>query len=58
MEELKKRYGIREVFDNSDEFNNSLKNAKEVCREIIRRNLGMTWKTQLRACPSTKNLWS
>jgi anaerobic magnesium-protoporphyrin IX monomethyl ester cyclase len=56
MEELKKRYGIREVFDNSDEFNNSLKNAKEVCREIIRRNLGMTWKTQLRAWPLDEEL--
>jgi magnesium-protoporphyrin IX monomethyl ester (oxidative) cyclase len=48
---LNEEFGIREVFDNSDEFNNSLTHAKEVCRELIKRNLRIPWKTQLRVWP-------
>ena len=55
---LKERYGIREVFDNSDEFNNSLTHAKAVCRKLIERKLGLTWKTQLRAKPLDEELVS
>ncbi len=53
---LKEQFGIKEVFDNSDEFNNSLTNAKNICKELIKRDLGMTWKTQLRAKPLDEEL--
>ncbi|MCG8432269.1 MAG: B12-binding domain-containing radical SAM protein [Candidatus Omnitrophica bacterium] len=56
MEQLKLDFGIREVFDHSDEFNNDIEHAKEVCRELIRRKLGMTWKVQLRAHPLPEEL--
>jgi radical SAM superfamily enzyme YgiQ (UPF0313 family) len=50
------RQGVREVFDNSDELNCDLGWAVAVCREIKRRDLGMTWKAQLRATPLTEEL--
>lgn len=53
---LKREFGIKEVFDNSDEFNNNLEHAKDICREMIRRNTGLTWKTQLRAYPLDEEL--
>ncbi len=58
IELLRDKFGIREVFDNSDEFNNNLSHAKEICREMIRRNTGITWKTQLRAYPLDEELVS
>ena len=51
IEHLKKEYGIREVFDNGDEFNNHLANAKDVCRELISRKLEVDWMTLVRAVP-------
>jgi anaerobic magnesium-protoporphyrin IX monomethyl ester cyclase len=51
IEHLKKEYGIREVFDNGDEFNNHLSNAKDVCRELISRKLDVDWMTLVRAVP-------
>jgi len=56
IELLKKEYGVQEVFDNSDEFNNSMEHAKNICREMIKRNIGITWKTQLRAYPLDEEL--
>jgi radical SAM superfamily enzyme YgiQ (UPF0313 family) len=56
MELLKRELGIKEVFDNSDEFNNNLEHAKNICREMIKRNTGLTWKTQLRASPLDEEL--
>jgi radical SAM superfamily enzyme YgiQ (UPF0313 family) len=56
MEQLYERYGIREFFDNSDEFNNNLKHAVSICQEIIQRRINITWKTQLRAHPLTEEL--
>jgi len=56
VEMLYRKYGIREFFDQADEFNNSLENALEICREIKKRNLGMTWKAQLRVKPFTEEL--
>ena len=56
LEMLSRKYGIREFFDQADEFNNSLENALEICRELKKRNLGMTWKTQLRVKPFTEEL--
>jgi len=56
MEMLSRTYGIKEVFDQADEFNNSYQHALAVCAEIKRRSLGMTWKTQLRVKPFTEEL--
>lgn len=42
------QYGIREIFDETDEFNVSRKWAKEVCNEIISRDLDISWKAQMR----------
>jgi len=56
MEYLKTTFGIKEVFDQSDEFNNNYKHALEVCREMKKRKLGMTWKAQLRARPFSDEL--
>ena len=48
LELLKEKYGIREFFDDGDELNNNIPHAIEICKEIKNRNLGMTWKCQLR----------
>ena len=56
MEMIQDKYGIKEFFDNSDEFNQSLKNAIAICDELIRRNLNIYWKTQLRATPLSEEL--
>jgi radical SAM superfamily enzyme YgiQ (UPF0313 family) len=56
MEMLRDRFGVREIFDNSDEFNNDLEHAKAVCREMIRRKTALAWKTQLRAAPIDREL--
>ena len=55
MESLK-NMGIKEVFDNSDEFNCNTPFAIAVCEEIKRRKLDMPWKTQLRAFPFSEEL--
>lgn len=46
---LYEKFGIREFFDECDEFNTNLKQSVQVCEEIIRRNLDIRWKVQLRA---------
>ncbi|OGX30472.1 MAG: hypothetical protein A3D27_01735 [Omnitrophica WOR_2 bacterium RIFCSPHIGHO2_02_FULL_46_37] len=56
MEYLKKNFSIKEIFDNSDEFNCNLEHSLKVCREIKKRNLGITWKTQLRVTPFSEEL--
>ena len=56
MESLNKKHGINEIFDVSDELNNSIPHALEICREIKKRNLGIAWKTQLRVQPVTEEL--
>lgn len=56
MEYLKNNFSVREIFDNSDEFNCNLEHALKICREIKKRNLGITWKTQLRVTPFTEEL--
>ena len=48
IEFIVKNYGIREFFDETDEFNGNLKWAKEVCDEIIQRDLNISWKAQMR----------
>lgn len=56
LEQLHHKFGIREVFDNADEFNNNIKNAVAICEEIKQRDLKITWKAQLRAKPVTDEL--
>jgi len=48
IEHITKNYGIKEIFDQTDEFNGSKKWAKELCDEIIRRGLDVSWKAQMR----------
>ncbi|MDO8657204.1 MAG: radical SAM protein [Candidatus Levybacteria bacterium] len=49
LEWLTKKYGYKEYFDLADEFNCIESWAIDVCREIKKRKLGITWKCQLRA---------
>jgi len=56
MEVLKREFSIKEVFDHADEFNSNVGSAMEISRELIRRDLGLTWKTQVRASPSSVEL--
>ena len=49
IEHLVNRYNIHEFFDETDEFNVSLKWSKQVCDEIIERKLDIDWKVQMRA---------
>lgn len=56
IECLHHEYGVKEVFDQADEFNTSLDHALAICRELKRRNLRITWKAQLRAKPFTEEL--
>ena len=58
IEQLVDKYGIDEIYDCSDEFNNNLANAIAVCEEIKRRGLNkkIAWKTQLRAFPLPEEL--
>ncbi len=48
IEELVRSYGIREVLNLADEFNNHPVLAPEICNEIKKRKVGITWKTMLR----------
>ena len=48
MEHIVENYGIREFYDETDEFNGNKRWAKELCDEIIKRNLDIAWKAQMR----------
>ena len=56
LEWLVKDYGTKEYFDVADEFNCSIPWALEVCDEIIKHKLNLTWKCQLRADRVTEEL--
>lgn len=56
VEVLVKDFGIREYFDHADEINSSIEWLKEVCKEKIRRKIGVPWKAMLRADVMTKSL--
>ncbi|MFH1849755.1 MAG: radical SAM protein [archaeon] len=56
FEYLHKRFGFKEFFDNSDEFNNDISNANNICKELVKRNLKISWKTQMRAAPISEEL--
>ena len=49
IEELVNKHGIKEYFDQCDEFNHNLRWAIEVCDEKNRRGLDIPWKVCLRA---------
>lgn len=49
IEHIVNDLGIREIYDQTDEFNGNLKWAKEVCDEIVRRDLKVKMKAQLRS---------
>ena len=49
IEHIVNELGIREIYDQTDEFNGNLKWAKEVCDEIVRRGLKVKMKAQLRS---------
>jgi hypothetical protein len=53
---LVRNYGIREFNNLADELNNHPKIAPEICYEIKRRKLSVTWKTMLRADNITEEL--
>lgn len=56
IEYLQKTFGVKEFFDQADEFNNNLENAIAICKELKARNLGITWKAQLRVKPFNEEL--
>ena len=56
IEMLVRDYGIREYFDQCDEFNASKKWATSVCDELIARKLDVIWKVQVRVDTLDENL--
>jgi len=56
MEYLNRELGFREIYDQADEFNFSLPHALELCAEIERRRLGVSWQVSLRARPFSEEL--
>lgn len=56
IEFLATEYKVREVFDQADELNNDMKHALDVCEELSKRNMRVTWKTNIRAWPMTEEL--
>jgi anaerobic magnesium-protoporphyrin IX monomethyl ester cyclase len=55
MQRLKEQ-GFHSLFDTSDEFNNKLDHAIAICREMLDRNLKISWRTSLRAQPISEDL--
>ena len=56
FEHLADDYGIRETFDHADEFNARVGAAMDIAQALAARNLGLTWKTQVRAYPLPPSL--
>jgi radical SAM superfamily enzyme YgiQ (UPF0313 family) len=56
IEYLHQTYGVSEIYDCSDEFNNSVKHALAICDEIIKRGLKVSWKTSMRVAPLPEEL--
>ena len=54
--ELKEKYGAREIFDETDDFNISTKQAMKVSQAIIDADLGLSFKFQIRANHLTEEL--
>ncbi len=51
LEQMQRDQGIREFYDQSDEFNHELDYGLAFCEAVRRRDLGLTWKVALRARP-------
>jgi anaerobic magnesium-protoporphyrin IX monomethyl ester cyclase len=49
IEYIVNELGIREIYDQTDEFNGNMRWAKEVCDEIIKRGIKVSLKAQLRS---------
>ena len=49
IEYIVNELGIKEIYDQTDEFNGNMKWAKAVCEEIIRRGIEVSLKAQLRS---------
>ena len=49
IEYIVNELGIKEIYDQTDEFNGSMKWAKAVCDEIVRRDLKVSLKAQMRS---------
>lgn len=49
IEYIVNELGIKEIYDQTDEFNGNLKWAKAVCDEIIRRGIKVSLKAQMRS---------
>jgi radical SAM superfamily enzyme YgiQ (UPF0313 family) len=56
MEHLRDGFGMKEVFDHADEFNANVAAAMQICGELIKRDVGLSWKTQVRATPLPEEL--
>ena len=56
IEHLMNDFGMREIGDDCDEFNNNIANAMGICEEIKRRGLDITWRSQVRAYPLPEEL--
>ncbi len=56
IESLMEEHDIREIADDSDEFNNNLSHALAICEELKSRELNIPWKTQIRAWPLPEKL--
>lgn len=56
IESLMEEHGMREIADDSDEFNNKPSHALAICEELKRREFNIPWKTQLRAWPLPEKL--
>jgi len=49
IEYIVNELGIKEIYDQTDEFNGNMKWAKEVCEEIISRRIKVSLKAQMRS---------
>jgi radical SAM superfamily enzyme YgiQ (UPF0313 family) len=56
VEMLANEYGMKDLYDQCDEFNPNLMVADKLCNEFIARDLDVSWKVQMRADKVTENL--
>jgi radical SAM superfamily enzyme YgiQ (UPF0313 family) len=56
IEDLVSTYGINEIYDCSDEFNNNIEHALSICSKMRERKFKIYWKTSVRAHPLPERL--
>ena len=56
IEYIVNKLGIREIYDQTDEFNGNLQWAKDVCDEIVKRGIKVSLKAQMRTDNMDKEL--